>query len=214
VREVNIAVMTHGRVLIEDADPAAPLELLVGFHGYGQHADELMELLRGVPAGASWTRVAIQGLHRFYRGRSRTTVASWMTRQDRELLIADNVAYVDAAIAQVRGTRTVARLAVCGFSQGVAMAFRAGLLGARKADAVLALGGEVPPELLADQGVTFPRVLLARGASDEWYTPDKLLADEAALQRRGARVETLTFEGAHEWTRDFASGAAAVLTSL
>ena len=55
-----------------------------------------MELLRGVPVDASWTRVAIQGLHRFYRGRSRTTVASWMTRQDRELLIADNVAYVDA----------------------------------------------------------------------------------------------------------------------
>ena len=87
-----------------------------------------------------------------------------MTRQDRELLIADNVAYVDAAIAQVSGTRAVARLVFCGFSQGVPMAFRAGLLGARKADAVLALGGEVPPELLADEGVTFPRVLLARGS--------------------------------------------------
>ena len=214
MREVNIAVATHGRVLIDDADPAAPLRLLVGCHGYGQSADEFMELLRGVPVDASWTRVAIQGLHRFYRGRSRTTVASWMTRQDRELLIADNVAYVDAAIAHVSGTRTLARLAVCGFSQGVAMAFRAGLLGARKADAVLALGGDVPPELLADEGVRFPRVLLARGAGDEWYAPDKLLADEAALQRRGARVETLTFDGAHEWTRDFASRVADILASL
>ena len=137
-----------------------------------------------------------------------------MTRQDRELLIADNVAYVDAAIAHVSGTRAIARLAVCGFSQGVPMAFRAGLLGARKADAVLALGGEVPPELLADEGATFPRVLLARGAGDEWYTADKLLADEAALQRRGTRVETLTFDGAHEWTPDFASRVADILASL
>ena len=44
------------------------------------------------------------------------------------------------------------------------MAFRAGVLGARKADAVLALGGDVPPELLADDRRSFPRVLLARGA--------------------------------------------------
>ena len=111
--------------------------------------------------------MAVQGLHRFYRGRSDVTVASWMTRQDRDLHIGDNVAYVDAAIAQVAGGRAVQQLVFCGFSQGVAMAFRAGLLGARKADAVLALGGDVPPELLAQSAVTFPRVLLARGARDD-----------------------------------------------
>jgi predicted esterase len=214
VREINVPVTTHGRVLIDDADQGAPLKLFVGCHGYGQNADGFMELLRGVPVDASWTRVSIQALHRFYRGRLRTTVASWMTRQDRELLIGDNVAYVDAAIAQVSGTRAVARLALCGFSQGVAMAFRAGLLGARRADAVLALGGDVPPELLADAALTFPRVLLARGAADDWYAAEKLLTDEAALQRRGTAVETLTFDGMHEWNAQFASRAADVLASL
>ena len=54
------------------------------------------------------------------------------------------------------------------------MAFRAGLLGARKADAVLALGGDVPPELLADPRTEFPRVLLARGSRDEWYAEEKM----------------------------------------
>ena len=113
------------------------------------------------------------------------------------------------------GTRTLARLAVwrilAGSGDGLP---RRAARRARKADAVLALGGDVPPELLADEGVRFPRVLLARGAGDEWYAPDKLLADEAALQRRGARVETLTFDGAHEWTRDFASRVADILASL
>jgi predicted esterase len=214
MRDVNIPVTTHGRLLIDEPASAAPLKLLVGCHGYAQSADEMMEMLRSIPAGAAWTRLSVQALHRFYRGRSEVTVASWMTRQDRELLVGDNVAYLDAAIAQVAGVRAIDRLVFCGFSQGVPMALRAALLGARKADAVLALGGDVPPELLADAALTFPRVLLARGTRDEWYTQDKLRADESALRARRCRVETLTFDGAHEWHADFASRAAAVLASL
>src|SRR5258706_16360481 len=109
-----------------------------------------------------------------------------MTSQDRELVIADNVAYVDAAIARVAGARAIERLAFCGFSQGVAMAFRAAVRGAVRADAGLALGGDVPPELLADAGSIFPPVLLARRTRDEWYTAARLEADEASLRTRGA----------------------------
>jgi predicted esterase len=244
MRELNIPVTTHGRLLIDDADKASPLRILAGCHGYAQSADEMMDLLRGISADASWTRVSIQALHRFYRGRSQTPVASWMTRQDRDLLIRDNVAYVDEAIAVTAGARPIEGLVFCGFSQGVAMAFRAGLLGARKADAILALGGDVPPELLADgpgshldscvidssstapsnelwksqksrcdrRGTKFPRVLLARGTRDEWYAAEKMRADELALKTRGAHVETLTFDGAHEWHEDFAVRAAAMLS--
>jgi predicted esterase len=212
MRELNIAVTTHGRVLVDgDGESAAPLWLLVGCHGYAQTADEMMEMLGRIPAGEGWTRVSIQALHRFYRGRSATTVASWMTSQDRELLIGDNVAYVDAAIAQVAGARAIERLVFCGFSQGVATALRAAVRGATRADAVLALGGDVPPELLADAGVIFPRVLLARGTRDEWYSAAKLQADEGSLRMRGAPVETLTFDGAHEWHADFATRAALYL---
>jgi predicted esterase len=225
MREFNVPVTTHGRVLIEEdveRDGAtASLKLLVGCHGYAQSADEMMEMLGRIPSGdgpahrslggGGWTRVSIQALHRFYRGRSQITVASWMTSQDRELMIADNVAYVDAAIARVAGTRAIERLVFCGFSQGVAMAFRAAVRGAARADAVLALGGDVPPELLADAGAIFPRVLLARGTRDEWYAAAKLEADEASLRTRGAAVETLTFDGAHEWHPDFAERAATVL---
>ena len=229
MRELNIPVTTHGRILVDGghAGPfdsarggaagvaqARPLKLLVGCHGYAQNADEMMDMLRSIPAGEEWTRVSVQALQRFYRGRSEVTVASWMTRQDRDLIIADNVAYVDRAIAAVAGKgadAAIDRLVFVGFSQGVAMSFRAALLGARRADAVLALGGDVPPELLVDAAMTFPKVLLARGTRDEWYTSARLDADEAALKARGATVETLTFDGAHEWHRDFATRAAAIL---
>jgi predicted esterase len=232
MRELNVPVTTHGRILIDEPfdsarDGAANvaqdrpfdsaqdrgLRLLVGCHGYAQNAGEMMAMLRGIPTASGWTRVSVQALHRFYRGRSQITVASWMTSEDRELMIRDNVAYLDAAIAGVAGDRAIERLVYFGFSQGVAMAFRAGLRGARKADAVLALGGDVPRELLADAALTFPEVLLARGTRDEWYSAAKLEADEAALRSRGARVDTLTFDGAHEWHPDVATRAAAVLSS-
>ncbi len=214
MRALNMPVTTHGRLLIDEAASPSPLKLFVGFHGYAQSADEMMGMLRSIPAGAAWTRLSIQALHRFYRGRSDVTVASWMTRQDRELLVGDNVAYVDAAIAQVAGVRAIDRLVFCGFSQGVAMAFRAGLLGARQADAVLAIGGDVPPELLADAAMTFPCVLLARGTRDDWYTDAKLQSDESALRARGCSVETLTFDGAHEWHTDFGARASELLRQL
>jgi hypothetical protein len=82
------------------------------------------------------------------------------------------------------------------------------LLGQRKADAVLSLGGDVPPDLFADPAIIFPRVLLARGTRDEWYTDRKLRDDEARLLERGALVATLTFDGGHEWHADFAARAA------
>jgi predicted esterase len=211
MRELNVSVTTHGRVLIEDGALNGPLRLLVGFHGYAQNADEMIAMLESIPGASSWTRVSVQALHHFYRRRSRETVASWMTRQHRDVLIADNIAYVEAALAMAAADRRIEKLAFCGFSQGVAMAFRAAVLGARKADAVLALGGDVPPELLADPAAWLPRVLLARGTRDEFYTNENLRADEAALTARGASVDTLTFDGGHEWHADFAIRAGELL---
>lgn len=168
-----------------------------------------MARLEQIPGSDAWTLVSIQALHRFYRGRSQDVVASWMTREDRETAIADNVEYVRAAIAAVGGD--AARVVYAGFSQGVAMAFRAAVRAERPAAGVIAVGGDIPPELLADTSLHFPRVLLARGLADEWYTADKLAADAAALRARGVAVEPLTHDGGHEWTQTVATAAAAWL---
>src|SRR4029079_11941000 len=161
--EIDIETRTHGRILIDDDRSGPELRILAGFHGYGQNAEELLQELRAIPVPNGWTIVSIQGLHRFYRRRTDLTVASWMTRQDRELLIADNIAYVDEALARAAAGRPIARLVLCGFSPGAAMAFRAAARGRHRADVVVALGGDVPPELLADRTVSFDRVFLARG---------------------------------------------------
>jgi dienelactone hydrolase len=203
--------------------------VLAGFHGYAESADVHLDRLRSIGGTSQWLLISIQALNRFYRGRSEDTVASWMTTQDREVAIATNVIYVDRVIDWVRREFTVdvaesatgdrilkgtVPLVHAGFSQGTAMAFRAAVRGRWRPAGVIAVGGDVPLELLADAGATFPPVLLARGTCDEWYTDAKLAADVAALTARGAAVERLVFDGGHEWTPAVNEAAATFIQKL
>jgi predicted esterase len=211
-----IETSTHGRVLLRES-VATSVGLLVGFHGYAETAGIQMERLAAIPGADAWTLLSVQGLHRFYRGRSEDVVASWMTREDRETAIADNIRYVDAAIAAVRPTRSAVgndRIVYAGFSQGVAMAFRSATRGRWSSAGVIAIGGDIPPELAADPASRFPPVLLARGIRDEWYTRARFDADVESLRSRTADVRPIVFDGAHEWALDASSAAGAFLSAL
>ena len=83
-------------------------------------------------------------------------MASWMTREDREEAIADNLAYVSSALEQVPHDEST-RVVHIGFSQGVAMAFRAGVLGPVRTAGIAAVGGDVPPELFGTPIGNFQR---------------------------------------------------------
>ena len=195
-RTILVPAPAHGRVVVRDV--GTPQGLLVGFHGYMENAEIMMARLEAIPGLERWTLVSVQGLHRFYKGRSQEVVASWMTRQDRDAAIADNIAYVDNV---VESTRTGEEpIVFTGFSQGVAMAFRAGVRGKAGAAGICAVGGDIPPELLANAASRFPRILLTRGARDDWYTAEKMAKDVAALRARGEEPQFLTYDGAHEWT--------------
>lgn len=200
----TVETTTHGRFLLHVPRAVPPARrALVGFHGYGENAERHLAELERIPGVESWLLAAVQGLHRFYRFKSPEVVASWMTTEDRELMIADNVAYVDRIVGALRREHEIERLVFVGFSQGVAMAFRAAMLGAAPADGVIALGGDVPPEFRASRQREFPRILIGRGTGDTWYTGEKMSADLALLESAGARVEPLVFDGGHEWTDAF-----------
>ena len=207
MRTLNIPTRIHGRVLVRDVSD--PTVVVIGFHGYMENAGIQMERLQALPGSERWTLISVQGLHRFYRGRSEDVVAGWMTRQDREAMIDDNIEYADRVIEAAAPADVP--LVTTGFSQGVAMAFRYGIRGTRRAHGVAAVGGDIPPELLVDRAVDFPAVLLARGERDEWYTAVKLASDADALRARGARVQPLVYDAGHEWTADAGSAVAAFI---
>lgn len=225
----HIETPASGRLVVRAAAGDSAAGLLVGFHGYAESADVQLQRMTALPELEDWLLVSIQALHRFYRGRSKETVASWMTRQDREAMIAINLGYVDRAVDWVRKTFQLSvlkrdkgdspptppvPLMYAGFSQGAAMAFRAAVRGRWSALGVIAVGGDVPPELLADPDARFPPLLLARGARDEWYTQAKLDADVSALTARDVQVTPFVFDGAHEWHAPVAPRIAEFVRSL
>jgi len=203
----TIPTSTHGRYLVRPAESGPSAPLVVGFHGYAQHAQSMLDDLERIPGSAAWTLVSVQGLHRFYNTRTGEVVASWMTKEDRELAIADNVAYAAAVVREVAREHPCSRLAWVGFSQGVATAFRAAARAGVAGDGVVALGGDIPPELRDGCDVNLPAVLIGRGDRDEFYTAAKLAVDASWLGAQGIEHVTLTFEGGHEWTDAFRRAA-------
>ena len=188
--------------------------LLAGFHGYGEQAEDELQRLNSIHGAEHWLRVAVQGLHRFYRRSTGDVVGSWMTKQDREVAIADNSAYVTRVIESVAEEWSASSiLVVSGFSQGVAMAFRAAASSARDVRGVIACGGDIPPELDRSSLAKIPAVIIARGSRDEWYTEQKLTADQVRLLDAGVRVEIVRFDGGHEWPQELSHAAGRFLGS-
>jgi predicted esterase len=212
VIERSIPVQTHGRYLVVPPATPGPAAVLVGFHGYAEGAEAQMERLRAIPGADRWLLVSVQGLHRFYQRRTNDVVAGWMTRQDRELAIADNLAYVGAVMEAVaREWPGAARVVLAGFSQGVAMTFRAAAAAARPVDGVIAVGGDVPPELDAAALARVPAALVCRGARDGFYTPATFDKDVRRLREAGLDVRPVSFEGGHEWSDEVVRAASLFL---
>lgn len=211
----QIATTIHGRYLV-DAAAGEGAPLLIGFHGYGENAERHLEKLQKIPGAERWLLCAVQGLHRFYNTRTGDVLASWMTSQDRERAIVDNVRYLKAVVTEVHeryrpGERTV----VAGFSQGVAMAYRAATSGCvDPCHGLIALAGDVPPEVRSSALPEFPPVLLGRGTADEWYSEEKMDKDLAVLADLGADVTACVFDGGHDWTPEFYAAAGAFLTRV
>jgi hypothetical protein len=247
---LNVPTPIHGRVLIRDA-AVDPFGLIVGFHGYGQRAEDMLEDLERVPGIDRWRIASVQALHRFYSRDQQKVIGSWMTGEDRELAIADNVEYVNRVIDQVQqdqaqgpgpkaqvnrqsaaGTASASvydpdareagshlglgpwplGLIFVGFSQGASMAYRAALLGAHRASGLIALGGDIPPEVRAVPALSWPRVLIGAGVRDEWFGK-KVGDDVEFLLARGVAHEVVHFDGGHEWTDEFRRAVAAFLSN-
>jgi predicted esterase len=185
---------------------------LAGFHGYGEDAETQLERLCAIPNSANWLKVSVQALHCFYDRRANRVVSSWMTRQQRELAIADNIAYVARCLDAVSGEWPMLPIAVfTGFSQGVAMAFRAAAGEKRRVTGVIAAGGDIPPELSPGDLKHISAAILARGKSDPVYAADKFAADQGRLRECSVSFRALEFAGGHEWGSDVTSAAADLL---
>jgi len=206
----TLAASTLGRYIVSPSAQPGPAPLLVGFHGYGENAERHLEGLLGIPDIEHWQVASVQALNRFYERKTGTVVGSWMTSQDREQAIADNLAYVRDVVATLRITPDLP-LVFAGFSQGVAMAYRAALRSGHRCDGLVVLASDIPPELHEEPADRWPPILLGGGVDDHWYTEPKRDADLTFLTSRGIAYETVTFDGGHAFHPDFHRAASKFL---
>jgi predicted esterase len=91
------------------------------------------------------------------------------------------------------------------------MAYRAACASPRPIAGIVAVGGDVPPELTSESLARLPAAVIVRGKHDDWYTPEKWSADCVRLQAAGVDVRAVEFMGGHEWNDDVNREAGALL---
>jgi len=205
----HIHTQISGRYIIEKSSENGPYPLFVGFHGYGEDAETHLMMMKQIPGIHKWLCCSIQALHPFY-ARSETIGASWMTSQDRDLRIQENIQYVDAAIAQLKQLFVVSDVLVYhGFSQGTAMACRAALLGKNSPSGVLLLGGDIPPDL--NNLDRLCRILIARGHRDRIYSLKQWNHDVTRLKQSSLNPVLCAFHGGHGGSSEYYHAASEFL---
>jgi predicted esterase len=194
-KSYRISTKVHGYYLLQKAKGSQKNPLLVGFHGYGETAENQMHLLQQIPGIENWTVCSIQALHSFYISKGKVGY-SWMTSQDRELRVKENVNYVNAVISEIKKSYTLSDTIVYhGFSQGTAIACRAAMLCKYRASGVILLGGDIPPEF--KQLNKMKRLLLARGKRDKFYSIEQWEQDVLRIENSKIESHVCEFDGGH-----------------
>lgn len=209
----SVEVSVQGCFLLREPRATSHRALIVGFHGYAENAEVQAARMSAIPGTDEDWICSIQALHPFYRTRTGEVVASWMTKFGREQAIRENRGYVDRVLDSLR-ERVPERipLILYGFSQGVAMAYRAAASQKHPPAALISLGGDVPPDLAAEELRGLPHVLVGRGDRDRLYSEETFQKDLQKLESAGVRVTPCPFEGEHDSNEEFAARAGEFLT--
>lgn len=197
-REKHLSVTRTARV-VESGDPARARTVWYLLHGYGQLASEFLRAC-DVLSSPDRMLVAPEGLSRFYtRGLSEAPGASWMTREDRDAEIADQLSYLDAVHAEVlaRLAGPPDRVVLLGFSQGATTADRWVATSRLLVDPELVLWAGAPAMDLGAGTRRAKTFILAYGTRDPFLTPKAITSVKKLLDLRAQRHETVTFEGDH-----------------
>lgn len=185
-------------------DPASAKDLWCVLHGHGHLARFFLNTFEGLEEGRCI--VAPEALNRYYLDTTYSRVgATWMTREDREHEITDQIGYLDELARLMRSEcPNSGRLNVLGFSQGVATLCRWAAHGNTRLDRMVVWGGSMPPELDADairDRWASLRIDLVHGEQDPIVKEDVLERNKSILRTAGLAFRSHTFAGGHALDR-------------
>ncbi|MFZ1616773.1 MAG: hypothetical protein WAT41_05440 [Flavobacteriales bacterium] len=179
-------------------------QLWVVLHGYGQLARFFLRPFVGLETGK--LIAAPEALSRFYTDEAHTRVgATWMTREDREHEVEDQVAYLDRLVDRLLADcGKDVTVNVLGFSQGVATACRWAVRGKTTFARVVLWSGTMPPELGRSEfqsAFGAADVILVHGTSDNITKEDVYTRNQRILGECGINYLSIPFNGGHQLDR-------------
>lgn len=191
-----------------------PREIWIVCHGYGQLAGRFIPQFSPLDDGTRLI-VAPEALSRFYLDpiperrdqRDPRVGATWMTREDRDAEIADQITYLDLVAAEVRRHLSGAspRLVVFGFSQGTATVCRWLAASEFRADHLVLWAGGIPPEFdLAAWAAQLrgASITLVAGDADTMVPREAVAREAERLSSAGVAFHAQRFAGEHRVDAD------------
>ncbi len=213
ISENHLEVRRTARYFLQGELSKDVTDVWFACHGYGQLASDFVREFECIDAPHRLV-VVPEALSRFYlaepggvHGPDATIGATWMTREDRDVEIADYVSYLDdlydAVFASI--SRAGTRVTVIGFSQGGATASRWLTRGRAVADSLMMWGSLLPNDLVMSRAARiFNRLEMSvvYGKRDKYADAAALAAYEALLRENKVDYQLETFDGGHRMDRE------------
>ncbi len=177
----------------------ASKKVLYVLHGYGQLAKFFIRKFEIL--SEKYHIVAPEGMHRFYlQGSSGRVGASWMTKEERESDINDNLEWLNALDEKITSDLQIEEKHLLGFSQGGATAARWFADKGMGFKSVVLWACVFPPDLEPEKETTKFRSddvsTFVVGTQDEYYNTEQ---QKGLIEfYRGLSFKTITFEGKHD----------------
>jgi predicted esterase len=188
-----IAQKTFRYQQIGELDKAT--HLLIVLHGYGQLAEFFIRKFNDVPE--NYLVIAPEGMHRFYlNGTSGRVGASWMTKEDRESDIRDNLIWLNQLLNELKAKKKFEKIILLGFSQGGATAARWYYSKKVPFNQLILWASVFPPDLERPQINSNSNNYFVIGADDEFYNAEAQTNEIEFYEKIG--FHTLQFDGKHD----------------
>jgi predicted esterase len=188
-----IAQKTFRYQQIGELDKAT--HLLIVLHGYGQLAEFFIRKFNDLPE--NYLVVAPEGMHRFYlNGTSGRVGASWMTKEDRESDITDNLNWLNQLLDELKEKKKFEKIILLGFSQGGATAARWYFSSKNEFDHLILWASVFPPDLEKPENSNDSENYFVIGTEDEFYNAEAQKNEVEFYRKIG--FQTIQFSGRHD----------------
>lgn len=168
-------------------------------HGYGQLSEFFIRKFQKL--SEEYFIVAPEGMHRFYlKGSSGRVGASWMTKEERDLDIEDNLNWLNQLFQEFWVKKQFNEKIVLGFSQGGATAARWYYQGISNFDKLIIWSSVFPPDLQIEKEIKKQNQKknnsFVIGTADEFYSKEQIEDLISFYDSKG--FKSITYNGNHD----------------